>query len=230
MTIVEDLAVTAEICGGALMSEAAALIFVSELRVYPEQEVHAALARCRREVVGRLALAHVIERIDDGRPGAEEAWAMLPKDENDSGAITADMAEVMGPALSLLRTGDGVQARMAFVEAYRKRVSQARANRETVSWRATLGFDKAGREAAQLDVERRLGLPTPERTMIEGPVDKSPELEPIRRVIRDLAEKKSMERAKEREDVLVEAEKEHAEGRRCAKGCDKCWPTGEALH
>lgn len=155
MTVAEDLAMTFELCGSGTMSEAAARLFLDELRQFPEPWVHAALVRCRREVTGRLALAHVIERIDDGRPGPEEAWAMVPKSESDSAAMTGEVWEAMFVALPLINAGDLIGGRMAFLEAYRGRVSKARAEREPISWRITYGHDKAGREAAQRDLDKR---------------------------------------------------------------------------
>jgi hypothetical protein len=50
----------------------------------------------------------VIERLDDGRPGAEEAWAMVPKDEEESAVITGEMRFAMGVALRLLADGDAI--------------------------------------------------------------------------------------------------------------------------
>lgn len=144
MTLLEDLAVTAEICGAEL-TEAAARVFLAELGGYEPAAVHGALARCRRELHGKLTLAAVIDRLDDGRPGPEEAWSLLPKDEADSAVISSDMRAAMGPALSLLSSGDAVAARMAFLEAYRKRVAVARAEREPLTWFPTLGHDPSGR-------------------------------------------------------------------------------------
>ena len=76
--LAEALAVTAELTGTEL-SVAAAKVMATDLAAYPRQQVLGALARCRRELKTRLTMAAVIERLDDGRPGAEEAWAMIPK-------------------------------------------------------------------------------------------------------------------------------------------------------
>ena len=58
----------------------------------------------------------------DGRPDAQEAWAMVaPSLNNEDVTVvrTADMAMAFGVAYSL--RGDPVAARMAFLEAYRRR-------------------------------------------------------------------------------------------------------------
>ena len=78
--LIKAVAVTAELCGRVFSPEAAA-VFVSDLETYPEKALIRALARCRREVKGMLTVQDVLTRLDDGRPGVEEAWAMLPHDE-----------------------------------------------------------------------------------------------------------------------------------------------------
>jgi hypothetical protein len=233
MTVLEDLATTLEVCGSA-MSEAAARVFAAELSHYPADAVHAALTRCRREVMGRLSLAHVIERIDDGRPGSEEAWAMFPKDEYASAAITKEMAEAMAAALALLP--DEIAARMAFNEIHRRKVSEARARREPVEWRITLGFDPAGRVAALRDAVKlgrisqeraaALGLlPEPSTApQIEGPTNGAPQAAELARgLVVSITKRTDTAMAKKREDALNAADRAHAEGRRCSTGCDRCW-------
>lgn len=150
MTIAEHLAVTIEVTGGEF-SEAAIRLFAAELAEYEPAAVHGALKRCRRELTTRLTLAAVIERLDDGRPGAEEAWALLPKNEADSAVITGDMRAAMGPALELIAAGDAIAARMAFLEVYRRRIAIARAEKEPVTWLPSLGHDPDGRAAALAD-------------------------------------------------------------------------------
>jgi hypothetical protein len=89
---------------------------------------------------------------DDGRPGAEEAWATVfaARDEALTTVWTAEMAEAAGVCRSLLLAGDEVAARMSFKEAYTRLVSTARAQRIPAAWSATLGHDIAGRDAALL--------------------------------------------------------------------------------
>ena len=111
--LLQAVAVTAELCGRTF-SEGAARMFVHDLAGFDEQAVMKALARCRREVKGILTIQDVVSRIDDGRPGVEEAWAMLPLDEAQSVVWSAEMAEAFGVARGLIDDGDRVAARMAF--------------------------------------------------------------------------------------------------------------------
>lgn len=144
--LIEAVAVTAEICGRTF-SEAAARVFVMDIAAYPEQAVIKALARCRKEVRGILTVQDVISRIDDGRPGPEEAWAMIPKDESQSAVWTTEMQQAFAVASPLIAEGDSIGARMAFKETYARLIAEARDACAPVSWQATLGHDKYQREA-----------------------------------------------------------------------------------
>lgn len=148
--LLEAVAVTAELCGRTF-SPAAAAVFISDLAAYPEQAVLGALTRCRREVRGVLTVQDVVSRLDDGRPGADEAWAMLPFDEAKSVVWTDDMAAAFGVILPLLRENDRTAARFAFREAYTKAVGEARDAAQPVTWWPTLGHDVQGREVALRD-------------------------------------------------------------------------------
>ena len=144
--LLQAVAVTAELCGRTF-SEGAARMFVEDLARFPEPAVLQALTRCRREVKGILTVQDVVSRLDDGRPGPEEAWAQMPFDEAQSVVWTAEMAHAFGVALPLLEEGDKVAARMAFKEAYTRLVSRARDDGLAVSWTPSLGYDKNGRDA-----------------------------------------------------------------------------------
>lgn len=157
--LIKAVAVTAELCGRVFSPEAAA-VFVSDLAPYPEPAVIAALARCRKEVRGMLTIADVVARVDDGRPGVEEAFAMLPKTERDSCVWTAEMSQAFGTCVGLLEAGDTVAARMAFKETYIRLVTQARDKGQPVRWYPSLGHDPRGRDSVLADaVEKgRLSL------------------------------------------------------------------------
>lgn len=156
--LIQAVAVTAELCGRTF-SPAAAAVFVDDLARYPEAQVLGALRRCRREVRGILTVQDVVSRLDDGRPGAEEAWAMIPQDEAGSTVWTDEMAEAYGIARHLLAEGDRVGARMAFKETYGRLVAQARDDGRPVRWSPSLGHDPRGREAALLEAVDRGRLP-----------------------------------------------------------------------
>lgn len=148
--LIKAIAVTSELCGRTF-SEAAAQVFVSDLACYPEPQVMKALVRCRKEVRGVLTLQDVVSRLDDGRPGVEEAWSMLPYTENTSAVWTDEMSQAFGVALRLIDDGAMVEARMAFKETYQRLVNEARDAGRPVNWTVTLGHDVRGREAVISD-------------------------------------------------------------------------------
>lgn len=104
------------------------------------------------DVIAQLGAA----ALDDGRPGAEEAWAITvgAADEATTVVWTDEMAEAWGIALPVLRLGDEVGARMAFKEAYGRLLSAARASGGRARWSATLGSDPAGRDRAIAEAAR----------------------------------------------------------------------------
>lgn len=148
--LLKAIAVTAELTGTELSVDAARMM-AEDLSQYPEEQVLKALTKCRRELKTRMSLADVISRIDDGRPGPETAWAMIPKNESGSVVWTNEMAEAYGVAYPLINDGDMVQARMAFTEAYRDRCSKARDEGIPVKWTPSLGHDPHGREHVLMD-------------------------------------------------------------------------------
>lgn len=87
---------------------------------------------------------------DDGRPGAEEAWALCQAaaDQGRTVVWTAEMAEAWGIAWPVLQAGDEVGARMAYRDAYRRLTGEARKARRPVQWSATLGTDARLRDDA----------------------------------------------------------------------------------
>lgn len=148
--LIQAVAVTAELCG-RVFSEGAARMFVDDLSAFPESAVLKALSRCRREVKGTLTTQDVISRIDDGRPGVEEAWAQMPFDESQSVVWTEEMAQAFGVARGLLEDGDRVAARMAFKESYTRLIGESRDAGRAVSWSPSLGHDKNGRDSVMAE-------------------------------------------------------------------------------
>ena len=143
--LIGAIGVTAEACGTPL-SDAVLAIMVADLRRYPETSVMSTLAKCRLGLKGRLTLADIIERIDDGRPGAEAAWAAVSDStEAKTMVLTEEMQEALTAASPLMSVGDPVAARMAFVETYRRLILTSRADGRAIKWRVSLGQDPAGR-------------------------------------------------------------------------------------
>lgn len=95
----------------------------------------------------------------DGRPGPEEAWAMLPGDESQSASWTEEMAQAWGVALPLIQDGDRIAARMAFKESYAKLVTEARDQKRPIKWSMSFGDDKNSRQTALADAVRLKRMP-----------------------------------------------------------------------
>jgi hypothetical protein len=157
--LIEAVAVTAELCGREI-SAGAARVMLADLQGFPEPAVFGALKRCRREVRGTLTVQDIVSRLDDGRPGPDEAWSLIPQDELRSVVWSDEMATAFGVALPLLQVGDRVAARFAFREAYVKAVGDARDACRPARWTPSLGLDPQGREQALREaVDRgRIGI------------------------------------------------------------------------
>ena len=148
--LLKAIGVTLELTSTTLSKDAIRVI-ANDLAAYPEPQVLASLKRCCRELKGRLTLADILARIDDGRPDPEGAWASIPKDESGSVVWTTEMRDAWAVAYPLIAEGDLVPARMAFLERYRVAVQQARDARRPVEWEFSPGTDKDGRELVLLD-------------------------------------------------------------------------------
>lgn len=184
--LVKAVGMTAQLCGTDFTPEAAKMI-VEELKKFPLEGVKAALKRCCYEIKGRLTLADIIARIDDGRPQPEEAWAMIPKNENDSVVWTTEIGEAFGACRSLIMDGDLIAARMAFKESYTQIVARSRADNSPIKWKASLGWDASGRAPVLTDavakgrltmraVENLLGPYEMEQVLLSLPASKQKEL------------------------------------------------------
>lgn len=141
-------------------------------------------------------------RLMDGRPGAEEAWAiaLTSRDEADTVVWTAECAEAFALCQPVLSMGDEVGARMAFKEAYTRIVAQARGERRPAQWLTSAGWD-AGRRTAAIGKAVRAGLlPAPAPTaLLAGPDDAPPDekaraqLAKIKQMLADSEAKKAAE-------------------------------------
>lgn len=151
--LIEAIAVAQEVTGTPLASDAAIEAMVMDLQGYPDGQVLAAIRRCMREVKGKLTLADIISRIDDGRPPREVAWSMVPKNEAASVCWTTEMRDAFAVCFRLVEAGDTVQARMAFLQAYDAQVQLGRDARLPLEWHFSLGTDKDQRELVILDAK-----------------------------------------------------------------------------
>lgn len=141
------LSVTSEVCG-ATFSEPAAHAIMRHLQAYPEQAVLKSLSRCQSELTGKLTLAAIIQRIDDGRPDADEAWsiAIASYDESDTVITNSEIAEAYGIAQPIYEDGDKIGARMAFRSAYERITQNNKQDGINPRWWPSRGFDKTRAE------------------------------------------------------------------------------------
>jgi hypothetical protein len=151
--VLKALAVTAELTGTEL-SEAAARVLAADLDGYDPQQLLGALKRVRMDGA-RLTVGNIVARLDDGRPGVEEAWAMMPHSEDGSVVMTQEMAYAFGVCAPLIADGDMVAARMAFKESYTAAVARSREAKSPPRWFPSLGADRHGREAALIEAVRK---------------------------------------------------------------------------
>lgn len=145
---------------GQPLTAGARMAFFRTLEPWPLNEVHAGIEAHKADPErGRFLPmpADVIAQIkgivaNDGRPGAEEAWAVSLRSRDEALTVvwTAEMSEAMGVCRPLLDVGDEIGARMAFKETYTRLVTAAREARRPPEWQASLGFDAEGREAVLL--------------------------------------------------------------------------------
>jgi len=150
--LVKGLMATAEVIGDQLRPTAAAYM-VQDLSCYSMAVLDRALAGCRRELKGRLSLAAVLERIDDGHPAPNEAWAVAIQaaDERNTVVWTTLTQQAWNTALPLVQAGDKIAARPAFLETYGRLLKDARAARLPANYTPSLGFDLTSRNAALTD-------------------------------------------------------------------------------
>ena len=145
--VIEAIMLTAEVCG-TQMSEMAAKAMVLHLKPYGGEAIMRALHRCQREIKGRFALADVLKYIEsnDGRPSDEEAWGICYAyitDENRSILVTDEIDKGAAACRDLVVHGrDRVAGRMAFLEAYRAAVHDARERGQPVRWRISVSHNK----------------------------------------------------------------------------------------
>lgn len=150
-------------------------LFFNALRNYPLDVVRSALsAHCLDRTRGRFTPkpADIIEQIEsaslnDGRLGAEEAWAIALTSRDDSETVvwTQEIAEALRICSPVLESGDEVAARMTFKEAYNRITAQARTDHVPAVWSASVGWDRGKREAALTRAHTSGFLPAPEVTL-----------------------------------------------------------------
>lgn len=147
--VIKMLAVVCEVTNTDL-SQPAKVFVLEQLASRPARQVLKALSVCSHECKFKLTLADIVSRLDDGRPGAEEAWGLFPKSEDTAAVVTDEMSVAWGAAAPLFES-DEVAARMAFREVYEREVRAARAAGIAPVWRVSPGFNRAATESVALE-------------------------------------------------------------------------------
>ena len=156
------LAETLAAYGKPLPEAAMARAWLANLEPYPLRTVQAAMQAYQDEN-GEFAPvpAGIAKRckLMDGRPGAEEAWAiaLTSQDEMASVVWTTEIAEAFRICRPVLDSSGAISARKSFMEAYERIVAAARLVRQPAAWVASVGWDKT-RHVEVLDSAVKAGL------------------------------------------------------------------------
>ncbi len=153
--LIEDIAATAEVCGGSKWSAAAVRIACVHLGQFAEPAIRQSLLRCQQEVKGTLALADIIARMPDGRPSPDVAWSQVSGPESETFVTTDEAMEAWAAARPLVAAGDEVAARMAFLARYREVCAQGRTSGRKPKPYVSVGSDRSRAETVIKDAVAR---------------------------------------------------------------------------
>lgn len=133
------------------LSDFALDVFLEDVDGYSFFDVMTAIRNARKQAKGRISIGDIMQQMqnNDGRPSAEEAWAMAIKslNENLTIALTKETQDALGcGALELLNIGDKFNAGRAYIEKYNQLVTSARDKKVPISWFVSLGDDKDQRD------------------------------------------------------------------------------------
>lgn len=139
-------------------------MFFAALQKYDMNQIEAAFTSHVKTSKFMPTIADIIDKIESvnpamQRPGADEAWAMIPKNEDDSVVWTEEMAEAYAVAAHLIHEGEKVGARMAFRDAYNRSVEQARMIGKPVHWFLSRGHNRFNMEDVVKEAMRLGRLP-----------------------------------------------------------------------
>lgn len=139
-----------EVTGGRTTDAGMAMAF-KLLEAYELQQVQQAIVGHLADPErGRFAPkpADVIKQItdymnDDGRPSADEAWSIAIQsfDENQTVVMNDEIAGSLESARLIYQDGDRTGARMAFKNAYERKIKEARSEGKPVKWWPSMGDD-----------------------------------------------------------------------------------------
>lgn len=155
---ISDLKIATSLFGKEL-TEPAIMMMVSVLSGYEENELCDSLKKCILKNKFFPTVADIISNLSSGHPNVEEAWALVPKTNDETAAMTQVMRRAFGSCYGLLEE-DLIAARMVFKEVYEKELMNALVGGEKPKWEITLGHDKSKRITALQDavVKKRIAI------------------------------------------------------------------------
>ena len=132
------------------LSDRAILKAFDVLKHYPLSMILCAIdAHCQDRNKGQYAPkpSDIIDQIEKRNPAnqrlsADEAWAMMPRSEDETVVWTEEMSGAYAAAYDLIIEGDRIAARMAFKGAYDRLCSEASMMQKPVVWKVCTGYDK----------------------------------------------------------------------------------------
>lgn len=208
------------------LSAKAKALFFKSLERYPIEHVEGAIeAHLIDPDEGKFKTmiqpAHVVAQIEkalmqDGRPSADEAWAIALKAQDESATViwTQEIAQALSEIHAVMAGRDKTAARMAFKATYERLVAKAREQRQQVTWSPSLGSDPELREAALTQAVSKGLLPAPHAETLllpppkESEVDEATAEENLAKIKKLLAEAVPPgERIQQQKEAAAEAER-----------------------
>ena len=106
------------------------------LKDYSFEQISMAFSQHTRNDKFPPVPASIVELLPDnsGHLSPDEAWNALPKTEYEGGYVTQQIMEGMGACLDSIDRGDMIGARMAFIAAYKRSVTNANASGEKAKY------------------------------------------------------------------------------------------------
>jgi len=209
--------------GSKSLSAAARAMFFRAVAKYPLDLFRAALHAHIMGKEGRFVPqpSHIIEQIErmveqDGRPGAEEAWAIALTGCKEEATVvwTTETAQALFISRPVLDSSGAISARKAFLEAYTRLVADARSARRPAEWVASIGWDRRQQVSAIKGAINAGRLPAPSAAaLLEGPGgDPTPDeaaraqIALIKKLIKDATEARETARLAEVERLRLAGE------------------------
>lgn len=142
------------------ISPARLAMFCEDLKTYEIEAVRKAWVVYRRDPKNKFmpTPAQIVENFQDGRPTAQEAWALIPKDESGSVVWSEEMRLAFGDSHQLIRSNPN-GAFFVFRDSYDRRVRAARNSNQPPRWSPTFGDSKSGRASALKEAVDRGRIP-----------------------------------------------------------------------